>query len=161
MKKLVSRVNRFAGVVAGWVVLIPMLMTLYEVVARNAFNSPSFFTVEMGGYFLVFIIFVPLGDVLSRDGYPRMLLFYVLLGSNTKKIVDTILGFLTFLAISLLLVLSIQLVIDTYSSGRVSTILRLPMWPIMLIMPIGLTVLAAQQVVELYQKIEKLGFGGR
>ena len=147
----ITRISKWAGLISAFAVLVPMLMTIYEVISRGVFNSPSFFTVEIGGYLLVFIIFIPMADVLAKDEYPRMVLLWSRFRPKTRARLDLVLYSISLIALLVLFLLTIKLVLDTYDSGRVSIVLRLPLWPFMAIMPLGLGLLALQLVAKLYE----------
>lgn len=139
----------------GTLILFPMmLLTTFDVIARNVFNRPIPGTYEASEYLLVVIILFGIGYVQQRDAQVRVDMFINMMPRKialSLEVIYTIIG-LCFFALVVW-----QGIVGTFHSveqGEISTILNIPSYPFEFLIAFGSFLLC----LELFVKLMKLLF---
>jgi TRAP-type C4-dicarboxylate transport system permease small subunit len=140
-----------AFLLVGWV----FLFAAY-IVAR-LLGAVWIFVEECTGYLLVFLAYIPLAYALMSDTHVKMDAISGRLGKTTKCIWKICTDILALLLASYLVGRSIELVIHTFGYGtRSGSILNLLMWPVYLIIPVGLALLALALTTKVIHSVLEL-----
>ena len=86
-----------AGNIARWFGLLLVLVVVYDVIARYAFNSPTVWGYEVGIALGMSLYCWGYAYTESKHGHVRVDVFYIHMSPRGKAIVDAIGGFIFFL----------------------------------------------------------------
>lgn len=138
VSRTVDRISQFTGQVAGWMVIIMVLLTLIEVVSRYVFNSPLLVADEFGGYLLVAVSYIGLAYTINTGGHVRLTSLIDRLPRRVSKRLRllTLLMLLAFIVI--LIQASIKYVSFSFDIGQHSSSwLQVPLQIPQLALPLG------------------------
>lgn len=129
-----------------------------EVVMRYLFNRPTGFADELSGYFLAGIVMMGIAHTLRIEGHVRVELLVGRLPDSIKIMLSTLTNLIAVVPIALLTWLSLQLIEQYYRTGRLSfaSILLIPMWIPVTLVPVGLAVVILRIIAQFLQYLDSL-----
>jgi C4-dicarboxylate transporter DctQ subunit len=154
---VIGRIARSASTLAGLAVLAIVALITYDVAMRYLFNEPQLFVDELASFLEVVVIFGGLAYTFRTGGHVRVDLVTTHLPGRVRarlRAVGLVLG-LVFLAIVMWTTVDSALTAHRY--GRVSAVMLYPLWPTMLLIPLGLALLAVAMLVALVAQLRTLG----
>lgn len=97
MRSVLDALVAEAGKVAAWLVLVAAMISVYEVIARYLFHSPTSWVHETT-VFLIAVIFALGGPIaMARDKHIRVRLLYDAASPRARRWLDVLNGVLTFI----------------------------------------------------------------
>jgi len=145
-----SRINKGAAFISGILVVLIMLMTVYEVIGRYAFNSPTSWSIELSGYLFLISIFFAAAYTLEKKGHVKVDVIVDQVPVKIRHVVFIITAILAIIFCALLLWQTAKLTFDAYDLDWISnTPLKLTLFPIYLAMPVGCVLLFIQSISDL------------
>ena len=141
------------GVTVSELALVALLgLTVYAVIARYVFSSPSIYGLEVSVYLLLVIAWGSAGWVLKVDRHVSMEALYAVSPRWAQQAAG-LLSRLSVLAFCLVLAWAGSVnVISAFEHGyRSSSLLRFPMWIPYALIPIGATMIALMAMRKLSQ----------
>src|SRR6201991_4738535 len=154
----IDQVNEKIGYVCNLLVLAACLVSAGNAMIRYAFGYSSNGWLELQWYMFAILVMFGASYTFKRNEHVRVEIFYLLLSERGQLWLDLI-GTLFFLipACLLLSYLSWPFFMQAYSVGEVSgNAGGLIRWPIKLVVPVGLVMLAIQGVSEVIKRIAAL-----
>lgn len=112
-------------------------MLLANVVARSLFNSSLSFAEEVGQFFIILVTFVGVSYCARWGRHLKMTALVELLPFRVRKILVLFVTLTTSLLMFYLAYLGVQYVWQLYTFERVTPALRIPMYVIIVFVPIG------------------------
>ena len=155
LSRLIDRLNERIGQAFYWLVLVTVLISAANAIARKVFNYSSNGLLEIQWYFFSAIFLFLAGYTLLRNEHVRIDVISSRLSKRAQTWID-ILGTLFFLLpmAILLMWLSWPVFVDAYQRNEVSTNAGgLIIWPARLLVPVGFLLLVAQGISELIKRI--------
>lgn len=152
-KKWIQRVNRFTAGVSGCFLILLMLITAADVLARDIFNHPVPGTVELSQYLLA--VFILLGFA-----YTQQVKAHVAVSLFTSRLPHH--GQLILNIISTLFCLFISYIIawQGWAVGigekTVSDMLRVPQFPFRLLVAVAAFLVCLELLIDLGDSLKKL-----
>lgn len=142
--------NRLGIVAAEAGLLVLMLLTVYAVIARYVFNSPSVHAIEVSAYLLVLVTWASLGWVHVEDRHVCMEALNARMNPGWKK-VSRVVAQLTVLVFCLTLVGAGAVAAWTNHTQnyRSNSLLEFPLWIPYAAIPLGALLLALVAAVRL------------
>jgi len=149
--KFIDRASGSVGLVAAWIVLPLIMATVYEVLSRYLFNSPTIWAYEIGYMAMGANFLLGAAFTLREGAHIRIDILYTRLRDKTRALID-VLGFL-LLFLPLGFWLSTRLgsyALEAFQSGEQSgeSAWNPVIWPFRLVFFIGFTLLTLQAVAE-------------
>ena len=145
--------DKFA-VVAIWAVLLSCVISALNAIVRYTFNYSSNGYTEIQWYLFAGVVMLGASQVLRVNEHVRVDVLYGMYGGRGQAIVD-MLGFIFFLMLSMSVMLyySWPLFVRMYVSGEMSSnaggLIR---WPVMLLLPVGFTLMVLQGLSEIIKR---------
>ncbi len=147
--KIVGKVNRFfdgilnvTATLAGLLIVFQMLSICWEVIMRYFFNSPSIWVVELAAYSALLIPFLGAPWILKKGGHVKMDLLLDFVAIKNRNRINLMSSFVAAVICLILTYYGVVNVVDLYQSGfRTQTVLMLPKWPIMSVIPLSMCLL--------------------
>lgn len=99
---LIDNINRGVAVIIAYLVIPMLLVSMYEVIARYVFNSPTLWGGQVISLLFVILVVPGGGYLLLKDDHVRMDVLYVNWSPERKAITDAV-TFIFFLAFALML----------------------------------------------------------
>lgn len=146
----IERLSGWAFSVTLWAPATMAALITYDVVSRALFNSPSLITDEITGYLLVFVAFMGAAEALRAGRHIGVDILTSKLSRHARlrlKLVAAVLslGFLTVFWWH-----AVVMVYNSYIRNvTVPSSLLTPVWIPQVFIPIGMTLLILQMVVEI------------
>ena len=138
---IVRRIDAFSEAVAkpvSCLVLITMFITVYEVVTRYFFDTPTIWAYELSGLLLGPFWLLGGAYLLSLNGHVRMDVFYVRLTHRQRAIMDLVTYMLFFFYCSLILIYGWDYFWVSFITGEHSRSIWKPiLWPCKVAIPVG------------------------
>ena len=145
--------DKFA-IVAIWAVLLSCGISALNAIVRYAFNYSSNGFTEIQWYLFAGVVMLGASQVLRVNEHVRVDVLYGMYGGRGQAIVD-MLGFIFFLMLSMSVMLyySWPLFVKMYVSGEMSSnaggLIR---WPVMLLLPVGFSLMLLQGLSEIIKR---------
>jgi len=155
---LIDALNRRVGRLTYWLILLAVLISSGNAVARKTLNMSSNAMLEIQWYLFAAVFLLCAGYTLLNKEHVRVDLIFSQLSRRQQLWVE-IGGTLLFLApmTVLILVLSWAPFVDAWASGEVSAnaggLIR---WPVKLLIPVGFALLLLQGVSEIIKDVAEL-----
>ncbi len=154
LSKLIDVLNEWIGKIVMWLVLAAVLISAGNALIRKIFDTSSNAWLEIQWYLFAAVFMLGVGYVLMNNAHVRIDFIASRLSKRTNAIIDLI-GLIVFtIPLAIILVdLSWPLFMRAYQSGEMSPnaggLIR---WPVLLLMPVGFTILALQALSELIKR---------
>lgn len=151
----IDKLNDKFAELAIWAVLLSCLISALNAVVRYAFNYSSNGFTEIQWYFFAGTVMLGAAQVLRVNEHVRVDVLYNLYGGRGQAIVD-LLGFILFLMLSMsvLVYYSWPLFVKMYATGEMSSnaggLIR---WPVMLLLPLGFSLMMLQGLSEIIKRV--------
>jgi TRAP-type C4-dicarboxylate transport system permease small subunit len=137
-------VNRVAVVISEVALAALMLLTVYAVVARYVFNSPSVYAVEVGTYLLLVVAWAVVGWVHHVDRHVSMEALNTRLTGTWKKVASLASEFTILVFCAVLIWSGSNVVLTAIERGyRSASLLKFPLWPLYSLIVLGGLLLGA------------------
>ncbi|THF62439.1 TRAP transporter small permease subunit [Pseudothauera nasutitermitis] len=152
---MIDQINERVGRAVMWLVLIAVVISTGNALARKLFHTSSNALLEVQWYLFAAMFMLAAGYTFLRNEHVRIDLVFAKLSPRRQCMVD-IFGILVFLLpmTCLILWLSWPIVMDSLYSGEMSQnpggLIR---WPVKMLLPAGLALLVLQAVSELIKRI--------
>lgn len=149
MTRFIDRTNEWIGKAVSYLLAVMMVTICYEVVARYFFARPTLWSMELNTYLLCAYCTLGGGFTLLRDGHVKVDILYGRFHFRTKAILDCLTSFLFFIFVIAILWHGADMAHLAYKFQETSgTILDWPLFPTMVLVPVGALLLLAQGVVK-------------
>lgn len=158
----IDALNERIGRLLIWLVLLAVLVSAGNAVARKGLNMSSNAWLEIQWYMFSAIILLGAGYTLKHNGHVRIDILYGRLSPRAQAWVDLV-GSLSFLLpfAGLMAWLSWAGFAESYSIGETSADAGgLSRWPIKLAIPLGFSLLALQGIAEAIKRLAFLAGRG-
>ncbi len=156
--RTVDTLSDIFGFIAKWLVLLACLVSAGNASIRYLFNYSSNGWLEIQWYMFGGIVFLGAAQTLRMNEHVRVDLLYAAVSDRTRLWID-IVGFSLFLlpAMTYLIYLTTPFFLQSWRLQEVSSNAGgLILWPVKLVLPLGLSLLWLQGVAELAKRIAGL-----
>jgi TRAP-type mannitol/chloroaromatic compound transport system permease small subunit len=158
VSRVIDAVNDQFGTLANWLVLLAVLISTGNALARYALDIGSNAWLEVQWYMFAAMVFFGAPYVLKVNEHVRVDVIFSALSERTRIWIDilgTILFLLPFCAV--LIYFTWPWFVDSWSISEMSSnaggLIR---WPVKLVLPLGFALLALQGISELIKHIAAL-----
>ena len=155
LSALIDTITAWIGKLAMWLVLAAVLISAGNAIIRKVFNVSSNAYLEVQWYLFAAVFMLGVGYVFLHNGHVRIDFIASRLSKRTNAIIDS-LGILFFVMplCVILIDLSWPYFMRAYVSGEMSEnaggLIR---WPVILLIPVGFSILLLQSVSELIKRV--------
>jgi TRAP-type mannitol/chloroaromatic compound transport system permease small subunit len=155
LSRVIDTINEWIGKTIMWIVLATVLISAANAIMRKAFDIGSNAYLEIQWYLFAAVFMLGAGYVFLRNAHVRIDFIASRLSKRSNTIID-ILGIVIFtIPLSLILVsLSWPVFARALASGEMSQnaggLIR---WPVLMLIPVGFSLLATQCVSELIKRV--------
>ena len=149
-------------------VIAMSIILIGNVISRSVFNNSWTFAEEVGQFLIIAITFIGISYAARRNSHISMSALYDLLPPKMKRLLMLIISSFTSVTLYYLAYIATKYTIRVYELGKVTPALRVPMYLIIMIIPIGFllggiqytrnaleTIKEKQNSAEIPQKINK------
>ncbi len=155
LSSLIDAATERVGRAARWLILLAVLISAGNAVARYAFNASSNAWLEIQWYLFAAVFLLCAGYALKHNQHVRVDVVSSRLSRRAQTWIE-IFGTVFFLLPMAVLILGLSwpVFVDSWRSGEVSSNANgLVLWPARLLVPAGFALLALQGVSELVKRI--------
>ncbi|UCH52007.1 MAG: TRAP transporter small permease [Chloroflexota bacterium] len=147
-----------SGALAALALFLMTLLITVDVIGRH-FEYPTGVAHEFSGYSLVIIVFLGLAYTQRVAKHVEIDVVITRLPPKWRWVLKLVTSYIGLAFVIWLLWVTLQRVIRAYTLGSVSmTLLRTPLWPIQLLIPLGLGLLAMAIMAEIIKHNQKRDF---
>jgi TRAP-type mannitol/chloroaromatic compound transport system permease small subunit len=153
--RVIDAVNLFVGRAARWLIFASVLISAGNAIVRKAFNIGSNAFLEVQWYLFSYVFMLAVGYVFLKNAHVRIDFISSRLSKRTNAIIDAI-GIVVFtIPLSIIMIrLGWPLFEQAWRTGEMSQnaggLIR---WPVLLLVPLGFTILVTQAASELIKRI--------
>ncbi len=90
LTRFTQRVNRVFLRVAGWLALAILAALAYDLVARNLFDAPTLWALDVSRFLLLFLFFFALGPALESGAHVSVDLVHAYVGARVRRILNVV-----------------------------------------------------------------------
>lgn len=158
ISRVIDAVNERLGRVANWAVLIAVVISAGNAMVRYAFDLSSNAWLEVQWYLFAVMVMLGTSYTFRMNEHVRVDILYMQLSERGKEWLDLI-GTAVFLVPSVLIIawFSWPFFMQSWSIQEMSTnaggLLR---WPVKIMLPLGLVLLALQGISEIIKRVAAL-----
>ena len=155
LARLIDAVNDFFALIAKWSVILCVFISAINAIVRYTLSYSSNAWIEIQWYLFTACVLLGAAQVLRVNEHVRVDVIYGTLSSKKRILID-IMGIVLFLlpAMAIFAYLSWPMFWGMYVSGEVSSntggLIR---WPVVLMLPVGFTLVWLQGWSELIKRI--------
>ena len=155
LSRLIDTINTWIGKGTMWLVLAAVLISAGNAIMRKAFDIGSNAWLEIQWYLFAAVFMLGVGYVMLKNAHVRIDFISSKLSARTNAIIDAI-GIVVFtIPLSIIMIdLGWPVFQRAWESGEMSQnaggLIR---WPVLLLVPLGFTILATQALSELIKRI--------
>jgi TRAP-type mannitol/chloroaromatic compound transport system permease small subunit len=152
---LIDALTERVGQAARWLILVAVLVSAGNAIARYAFNASSNAWLEVQWYLFAAVFLLCAGYALKHNQHVRIDVVAGRLSPRAQAWLE-VLGTLLFLLPMALLILGLSwpVFVDSWRSGEVSSNANgLVLWPARLLVPAGFALLVLQGLSELIKRV--------
>ena len=151
--KYLEKVETALISMSGLTVLLAMVLVVFDAVVRKlAFSVPGLY--ETSELFMVGIVFLGAGYVMARGRHIRVDLFVDRLNPRWRRYVEIVVLAMVVIAFTLVLWRSGDAAYTAWHIGEArSGLIKYPVWPAKVLVPIGISVLWLRLVVDLVRAV--------
>ena len=153
--RLIDALTERTGKAASWLILLAVLISAGNAIARYAFNASSNAWLEVQWYLFAAVFLLCAGYALKHNQHVRIDVVAGRLSPRAQAWIE-VFGTVLFLLpmAALILWLSWPVFVDSWKSGEVSSNANgLVLWPARLLVPAGFALLVLQGLAELVRRI--------
>ena len=155
--KYVDKLNYRVGRIVMYGIFLMIAVLMWSTISKAAFVVPSFWTLEVAQFMLVGYYLLGGAYSIQLGSNVRMDLFYSEWTDRRKAWVDSFTVLLLIFYLAVLLFGGIDSTIYAFEYDEISPSLWRPkMWPVKVIMCVGILLMLLQAVSELIKDIAKL-----
>jgi len=155
LSRLIDTINTWIGKGTMWLVLAAVLISAGNAILRKAFDIGSNAWLEIQWYLFAAVFMLGVGYVMLKNAHVRIDFISSKLSARTNAAIDAI-GIVVFtIPLSIIMIdLGWPVFERAWVSGEMSQnaggLIR---WPVLLLVPLGFTILATQALSELIKRI--------
>ena len=149
---LIARLEEF--IMATGIILMA-LNTIVNVISRFIFNHSIIFAEELNSTFILLVTFAGIGYAARHGRHIRMSAIYDHMPDKARKVLMTVIVFVTAFFMLFLAYYSVQYIYHVYSKGRVMPALGIPVYIIYLWVPIGFFITGIQYALTTVKNIRE------
>jgi TRAP-type mannitol/chloroaromatic compound transport system permease small subunit len=153
--KALDAISEWSGRIFGWIMLVIMGLSVFEVITRRFFGKPTIWNFDLTGYFFAASVLFLMGYTLLYKAHANVDLLYERLSPRTQAIIDLItytvlMGFFVIV----FLVSGIRFAATSWAMmERTATAWNFYVFPAKTLIPIGAFLLLVQVLSEYIKKI--------
>jgi TRAP-type C4-dicarboxylate transport system permease small subunit len=158
-ERFLVHVSNALFVVAGITTLAMMVHVVADVSAKYLFNAPIWGTLEtVSGYYMVILVFLPLGHVVRNEGHIIVELFTGRLSARSIAGLETVVGCLSFAFMCLFTWKTGEEALFRTFQGEVWDIAdgSMIIWPSRWVLPIGAGIMTCLLLFEIIRNIKRV-----
>ncbi len=155
--RIISKINESIGKAVSWLLMAIMLIIVYEVVMRYVLDSPTKWSNEISQYLLVVVSMLGGAYCLVYDGHVRVDILYHRMSEKKRAFIDILLAIFVLSFVIAIFVKGADLCYEALiHNKRSNTVLGFPLFPSMVMVPIGSFLLALQAISKALLSINAL-----
>jgi len=128
--------------------ILMSLMLVSNAISRYFFNKSWPFTEEIGKMGVLILTFMGLGYAARKGMHIEMSGLFDMMSQKVQRILRIFINIVSFIILGICTVLAFQYVKHVYDLNQVSTILRIPLYLVMLVIPLGFLLASIRYLVD-------------
>lgn len=157
LARAITRLNRWIGTTAAWLILVIFAMLIVDVAMRYAVGRPSIWTSELAQLVFGFYAVIGGGYLLAERGHVNVDIFYGRFSRKRKALTDLATSVLFFLFVGVLIYQGSSMAYESVEKLESSQSIWNPqVWPVKVAVPVAGVLLLLQGLVRVLSDIRVL-----
>jgi len=157
LSKAIDRMNTWVGKAASFLILVLIAVLIYEVLSRYLLNAPTKWSNEISQYLLTGVVMLGGGYCLAGREHVRVDVLYRNFSPRTRCVIEILTFLIVVTFVSAIVWKGGELCYDAWVQDKRSmTILELPLFPSMVLVPIGAFLIGLQSLGHALQSFLEL-----
>lgn len=157
LNRCFDRIIGGAAYLTGALAIVLMLIVTFDVIMGYFFRSPTTWASEISAYILVFTPFLAGAWILKKDQHVKLDFLMERLNERNKLILAIVLYIVMMVVCGIIFWFGIQSVMHHYLiKYRTPTLLMLPKWPLLMVIPFGFLLLFIENLRGLVNRVNRL-----
>lgn len=149
MRTLLNRVNDAMSAIGGWMMLLMMLILVIDVIWRTVF-TPIFGMAELSVFVMMIVVYLSFSRAEEYNEHVRIELLIDATSGRTHKTLLLLVRLLALLTVAILFyAVTVNAWQATLKREAMEGLISLPIWPVKIIMVVGMTFFLIQTVLNL------------
>ena len=160
LSDFIDRLNTWIGRTAAFLILPLVFVIMYEVISRYLFNSPTRWSNEISQYLLVAVVMLGGAYCLADNEHVNVDIFYRNFTWRTRAFVEILTFFMVISFVTAIVWKGGEVCYDALIQGKRSqTIFAMPLFPSMVLVPIGAILIGLQSLARALRAVIQLTCG--
>lgn len=149
MRTLLNRVNDAMSAIGGWLMLLMMLILVIDVIWRTVF-TPIFGMAELSVFVMMIVVYLSFSRAEEYNEHVRIELLIDATSGRTHKTLLLLVRLLALLTVAILFyAVTVNAWQATLRGEAMEGLISLPIWPVKIIMVVGMTFFLIQTALNL------------
>lgn len=143
LRRFPTTINLLAITLAELALVALMLLTVYAVVARYVFRSPSIYAMEISTYLLLIVAWCAVGWTHHVKRHISVEAFVVMMRPSWQRVCEIVSQIVVLVFCSVIFWAGSKIVVTAIERNyRSASLLKFPLWVVYLLIPVGVLLLA-------------------
>ncbi len=155
MKKFFNAISKvldyFELVVTGVCLICMVVFIAMQVFCRYVLNSPLSWTEEFARYLMIVMVFIGVSMAIKSNSHMGVSSFVDMLPNKIKYVIEFFGMAVMLVLYAALCYLGLTLMKGIFSSGQVSSVMRVPMWIFYSCFPVGFALSVIREIEVMYK----------
>lgn len=157
LSNTIERVNTWIGKAASFLILVLVAVLMFEVLSRYLLDAPTKWSNEISQYLLTAVVMLGGAYCLAGREHVRVDVVYRKFGPRTRCVIEILTFLIVMTFVSAIVWKGGELCYDAWMQDKRSmTILELPLFPSMVLVPVGAALLGLQSLGHALQAFLEL-----
>jgi C4-dicarboxylate transporter DctQ subunit len=156
--KTLLKINQWIGIIEYYLIAFSVIgmaiLLIINAVGRTVFHYSLTFSGELCEILVIMLTFIGLSNAARNGKHVSMTAIYDKLSKNHKRIMNIFISLVCCILLLFITYLCITYVIKVHVNGRFTTVLNIPMYLIVSIMPIGCILGSLQYFIQFILSVQ-------
>lgn len=157
LRRINTLIGKIESLTLSYGVILLTLVTIGNVISRKFFNHSWSFAEEVSQFILVIVTFMGVGYAARKSRHIRMTAIYEMMPEKIKKIFMLIISLVTAVLLAYLAYYAWEYVQNVIRTARVTPVLRVPFYLVIIWVPIGLVLGSVQYLLTFIKNLTHKG----
>jgi TRAP-type C4-dicarboxylate transport system permease small subunit len=151
IEKFIFPTCKITNVIGAVLLMAMMFMTTLDVILRSVFNITMLgtYSYEATGFMMITLVFLAVGSCQVKKGHVNIDLALNLFPKRSKSVINSFTLLVSLVFFAIFGWQSVVRALDLHNSGNISTALRIPTYPFLILIAIGIFLLCLVLLIDL------------
>jgi TRAP-type C4-dicarboxylate transport system permease small subunit len=156
LEKTIFPVSNFLNIIAQWIIVLMVLLTVADVCLRYIFNRPITGSYELTEFMMVILVFASVAYTMSCKEHVKVDLVTERLPEKVQGVLECFVSFIAFILFAIVSWRNALHAITMWNRNDVSAELFIPVSPFVLFVALGTAILSLVLLVQFLQSLLRM-----